>query len=222
MHWELRRCPQKNKSFVFFGVSYNLLSKFSNLRVNGSDIIFILAQNINWPAKDKSGYIFTLVILHKNHFFKWPVYGTDMMNELSPHVDGREGAPVLSGRPERWGRESKILTVSPNGPTTALFWVDETFRQAFSRWGNCVETEVLSPALQLTNPGHCLEGAVLLVVGRWLPWQLLKEPATSLCLLCSWSKKPERRMSSSQYLVSLCHCFQFVPTSLGEKLKAML
>lgn len=68
MHWKLRRCPQKNKSFVFFGVSYNLLSKFSNLRVNGSDIIFILAQNINWPAKDKSGYIFTLVILHKNHF----------------------------------------------------------------------------------------------------------------------------------------------------------
>lgn len=160
-------CLQKNQSVVF-GVSYNLLSKLSNLGVNGSAVIFILAQNINWPTKDKSGYMFTLVILHKNHFSSNLCMVQIWWVGCSHMLMGGKGLSL-------WVEDPRDETGSPR------FWLSLPMAQLqhcfewmklFSRpsldgataWA--LSTEVLSPAHQLTNPGHCLEGAVLLVVGR--------------------------------------------------------
>lgn len=90
------------KRIIIFRVSYNLLSKLKHFENQWECYnIYYGTKSINCTVKDKSGHMFTLVILNKKHFSRQVASDTGRMDGLSPHVDGREGTLALNGRPRR-------------------------------------------------------------------------------------------------------------------------
>lgn len=138
--------------------------------------MYSVTKSTKWAVKDKSGYISTLVMLHKNHFSRQVASVTERMKRLS----------LMMGRKDphsewkTWALRAAVydsLSLRGLAVPSACRWHTHTHMRGsdvsvvHSRWSNFMGSVSRSPITGWSahKPTALLRRIVLWVVGREFP-----------------------------------------------------